>query len=347
MTNRSIELADYQIRETAETLEVEHLPSETVWKFPPAGMDDSDRMLRQSDISTTENLGLHESDPSAHHERYTDGEAVSATSGMYADAVHGDEAHSVDYLTSSDVFSGSHDDLTNVSSSDHHDRPLPGLHLSESNGEFNVTGVPEHGNDEHFENYVLFSEYAEHTIATMAHGVSEVAGVEDLYTDADAIAATAGEYASVSHGNESHSTPFLTQADAFSGSHNDLTDVTPDAHHTRYTDEEARAAVGDVTNENALDKTGDTMTGLLTLDPLGVRLQNDEGNFSTLTYSNDLHVDGNRVRHEGNENPFTDYEPIAEPSTPTTGWRAFTDQADGAFKIKSADGEVVTIASRN
>lgn len=38
-------------------------------------------------------------------------------------------------------------------------------------------------------------------------------------------------------------------------------------------------------------------------------------------------------------------QPISEPTAPTSGWRLYTDSADGSLKAKDSDGSVTTIAS--
>jgi hypothetical protein len=57
----------------------------------------------------------------------------------------------------------------------------------------------------------------------------------------------------------------------FSGDHNDLTGVTADQHHTRYTDDEARAAVGTPWT-GYLPLSGGTLTGELNVTAAGIRI---------------------------------------------------------------------------
>jgi hypothetical protein len=60
------------------------------------------------------------------------------------------------------------------------------------------------------------------------------------------------------------------QHDYFSGSHNDLTNVGTDDHHSRYTDSEAVSAVAAA--DDYVKNTGDTMSGNLNMNGNNLQL---------------------------------------------------------------------------
>lgn len=167
---------------------------------------------------------------------YSDEDAVDA---INADADHGSTA-------SHDYFSGSHDDLTDVSSDDHHtrysDEEAQDAVAAALVGSGNVSVTYDDATDTiTVDTSALNEEEVEDAVSTLLSGGT---GISLSYDDAN---------------------DTLT-IDGFSGSHTDLTDVSSDDHHSRYTDEEAQdAAASMVSGGDGVDTNYDDANDTLTV----------------------------------------------------------------------------------
>lgn len=231
---------DFVLREVdGQRIEIEHQLTEKKWHFPIADVDDDPlSVIRSGEALTEAYIDDHKADPSAHHERYTDQEARQAIQTLLqekADAVHGDESHSEDYLKSGG-----------------------------------------HGNEEHTVDYLEQSVFTDHSNDPSGHHTrytdaeardaidADISGLEqDLALKAD----EEGAYLSPArlvmdqiHRDDAENDTLVLGADGtltysthtvyHAGNLDPVTasmfadhESSSDAHHTRYTDAEAAAAV--------------------------------------------------------------------------------------------------------
>ena len=145
-----------------------------------------------------------------HHSKYTDGEAITAINN---DADHGSTA-------SHNYFSGSHTDLSNITSDDHHTKYTDSEAVSavEAASSLSLSGSVTLGGD-------LTATNGETIWDESATYIPQ----NQLQNDTVTIEGNA-----VSLGGST------------SVNHNDLSTISSDDHHTRYSDEEAQDAVGTI-----------------------------------------------------------------------------------------------------
>src|SRR6056297_990932 len=140
--------------------------------------------------------------------------AADDSDGTSTVSIATDHASSVPH----NYFSGSHNDLTNIGSSDHHTR------YSDSEAITAINTDSDHGST------------ASHNYFSGSHNDLSNIGSSDhhtRYSDSEAITA-------INNDSDPGST---ASHNYFSGSHNDLTNVGSSDHHTRYSDSEAITAI--------------------------------------------------------------------------------------------------------
>lgn len=239
MVNRSINLGGYLIRDEGTRIVIEHEDTGTLWSFALDPGTDPDRVLRAADALLQQDLDDHTLDSAAHHTRYTDAEAQAAIDATYADAIHGDAAHSVDYVSQTEL-------------TDH--EALPGVHHTrytdaEAQAALSTTvaGLADdpHGNEAHTDNFVVPTD------------LDPYATDLDLQGHADATTGVHGV-----------GTSTVASQDDISTHSGDAA-----AHHARYTDQEAVDAVSLNLSDEFVSTGGDLMSGPLEVDSTIAQLQ--------------------------------------------------------------------------
>ena len=216
---------------------------------------------------------------------YTDEDVQEAINN---DADHGSTA-------SHNYFSGSHNDLTDVGTNDHHtktgDNEVYGLILSDTKANRPAPGIAERYFYATDEGILYYDDGAAWSKAAVNdHGDLDGIGASDHHTKTDKTEHDGWDHSNVassiahnelsSIGADDHHSRY-TDAEAqtainndadhgstaphnyFSGSHTDLSDVGTDDHHSRYTDTEAITAINNETSLSVnISGDADTLDGV-------------------------------------------------------------------------------------